>query len=84
MKATLTFNLPDDEESFNYAVKGAEAHFALSDVRDEIFRPARKHGYGDLQINALMDKLGDDAVTLIGHLEDRFGAILFDHNIDLQ
>lgn len=84
MKATLTFTLPDDEESFNYAVKGAEAHFALEDVRNCVFRPARKHGYSDSEINALLEKLGDDGIDLIHQLECRFNAILFDHKIDLQ
>jgi hypothetical protein len=83
MKATLTFTLPEETDDFDWARKGFDAFSALNDVRNEIFRPARKHGYSDREINALMDKLGDDAVQLIHELECRFNAILFDHKIDL-
>jgi hypothetical protein len=82
MKATLTFNLPEEQEDFEYAVKGHAAFSALSDVRDQIFRPARKHGYRDSKINALIEKLGDDGTDLIHHLECQFQEILHDLEID--
>ena len=36
MKAILEFNLPDDEEDFNNAVKGAEYKFAIHTIRDYV------------------------------------------------
>ena len=32
MKATLEFNLPEDQSEYNYAFDGAQAHFALADI----------------------------------------------------
>ena len=82
MKATLTFTLPEEQEEFDRALKGSAAMSALSDVRDQIFRPARKHGYGDSKIELLLEKLGEDGTTLIHYLECRFQEILYDHEID--
>jgi hypothetical protein len=82
MKATLTFTLPEESEDFDYARMGADAFSALVDVRGSIFRPARKHGYSDQEIDGLIAKLGDDATELIRLLEHRFSAILYDHNIE--
>jgi hypothetical protein len=81
MKATLTFTLPEDQDEFNYASKGSAAFFVLAELGNELFRPARKHGYDDVQINELIDKIGDDAMTLIGLLEERFVNIVSNSNV---
>ena len=57
MKATLTFNLPEDQSEFDVAVKGRNAHSALSDVRQDIFRPARKHGYSSPLLAQLLESI---------------------------
>lgn len=36
MKAILEFNLPDDEEGFSNAVKGAEYKTSLYEIRDYV------------------------------------------------
>lgn len=82
MKATLTFTLPEEQEEFDLALKGLAAMSALSDVRDQIFRPARKHGYSNVTISELIAKIGDDALDLIHQLECQFQEILYDHEID--
>ena len=82
MKATLTFTLPEEQEEFNYASKGHAAFVVLAELGNKLFRPARKHGYDNAQINELIDKIGDDAITLIGLLEDRFVDIVSNSNID--
>lgn len=82
MKATLTFTLPEEQEEFDLALKGLAAMSALSDVRDKIFRPARKHGYSNVTISELIAKIGDDAWDLIHQLECQFEEILYDHEID--
>jgi hypothetical protein len=84
MKATVTFTLPEEQEEFNFARKGSDAFSALSDVRNCVFRPARKHGYSDVAISELIAKIGDDAIDLIGLLEDRFNGVLEEWKIDLQ
>jgi len=36
MKATLEFNLPDDDYEFRHATKGAQYYGAIDDLNDEI------------------------------------------------
>ena len=84
MKATLTFTLPEETDDFDWARKGSDAFSALSDVRNCVFRPARKHGYADIGISELIAKIGDDAIDLIGLLEDRFNGVLEEWKLDLQ
>ena len=59
MKATLSFELPEEEESFNMAVKGADAHLVLWEMQECLFRPARKHGYSDQRVQTLLTKLDE-------------------------
>lgn len=84
MKATLTFTLPEETDDFDWARKGSDAFAALADVSACIFRPARKHGYSDVAISELVAKIGDDALDLIGLLEDRFHRVLEEWKLDLQ
>lgn len=56
-KAILEFNLPEEQEEFDKAVKGGAAHYALFDVGQQVFRPARKHGYPDPTLSELLSKL---------------------------
>lgn len=70
--ATLTYNLPEDESEFNRAVKGAAAHSALWDVGQEVFRPARKHGYTDTRIQRLIEAL--DELVQQQHLDRNLSA----------
>ena len=83
MKATLSFTLPEEQTEFECAVNGSYAINALSDVRNFVFRPARKHGYSDNEIELLLEKLGDDGINLIDRLEQKFNSIVFDHGIEL-
>jgi hypothetical protein len=84
MKATLTFTLPEETDDFDWARKGSDAFAALSDVRNCVFRPARKHGYSDVAISELVAKIGEDAIDLIGLLEHRFHRVLEEWKLDLQ
>jgi hypothetical protein len=38
MKATLTFNLPEEQEQFEAAVEGEKAKRLISELYDEVFR----------------------------------------------
>ncbi len=60
---TIKFRMPDDREDFQSAIKGSAAIAALETIDNDVFRPARKHGYhGKLQavvqnIDELVNKL---------------------------
>jgi len=88
MKAMLEFNLPEENIEFKHAVDGSKAHAALCDIQDEVFRPARKHGYPDKDIAEILEKiessspnkyLGEELIRL---LEDKFIEILDVYNIE--
>lgn len=57
MKATLTFNLPEDHEEHEDAMNGSKYKYILDEVGNTVFRPARKHGYPDARIQKLMEAL---------------------------
>ena len=46
-KATLEFNLPEQEHDFKYALSGLDALLAINDLDQEL-RSAVKHGCGEL------------------------------------
>lgn len=62
MKATLTFDLPDEKEEFDLATNAGRYRSALWEVSQAVFRPARKHGYSHRDINQLLECL-DKLVT---------------------
>lgn len=80
-KAILEFNLPEETEDFELATKAGAMAIALWDIRQEIFRPARKHGYPQSDIQELLDKLGEDGVELVSKLEHLFSDIIVNRNI---
>lgn len=83
MKALLEFNLPEDAAEHKMAIRGREAHRALWETVQQVFRPARKHGYDDVKLNALIDA-NPDATEIIRLLEDRFHEILNAADINLN
>lgn len=46
MKAILEFNLPEDREEFEAAVKGLDNKTKIDTLYDEVFRPHLKYGKG--------------------------------------
>ena len=86
MKAILEFNLPEDEEEYEITSKATNMSSALFEIKQEIFRPARKHGYSDPEITKLLAKINSREAEegageeLIGLLETRFYQILNDHD----
>lgn len=87
---TLHFNLdtPGGRMAMARALAADNAYQALSEVREQLFRPARKHGYGRQEIaNALeiANKETDGAGTLlVALLEDLYTNILRDLSIDME
>ncbi len=83
MKAILEFNLsdPDEREAHLRAVKVNDAYCALWEIAQDVFRPARKHGYPDLDLNELLkNEQVEEAISL---LEKKFYQILEDREIVL-
>lgn len=89
-KVTIQFNLPDERDDHYHAMHAAEYHTALWEIANQVFRPARKHGYGDSKINEIIEKLdahypdgGEGATELIGLLEEKFYKIIRQYNVEL-
>lgn len=80
MKAKLIFNLPEEREEFELAQNGVNFSIALNEIKNEIFRPARKHGYNDANIQKLVEELDNvsdgKATELISLLEERLYQII--------
>jgi hypothetical protein len=93
MKGILQFDLDcvNDKLAHTRAVNATSAYLALWDVGQEVFRPARKHGYLDLpELNALLRPNDEDTETskavreAISMLEKRFYEILEHRGINLD
>lgn len=75
MKATLSFNLPEERDEFETAVNAGKYRSALWEVMQRIFRPARKHGYSNMRIQTLLDTTDSVKVpSMDGYTEDAVGA----------
>lgn len=85
----LTFDRIEQEYELYCALKGVDYRFALQDIANDIFRPARKHGYPDEEINNILNKindlepdnnLGEELVSL---LEKKFYNILRSRDLEI-
>lgn len=98
MKGTLSFNLPEEREEFETAVNAGKYKYALWEIAQQVFRPARKHGYSEQHIQELLDKADSVTVTakegslqyetgvgteLVSQLEKLFYQILQEEGIEL-
>lgn len=54
MKGILEFNLPEESEEHRMAVNANAAYAALDEIGNQVFRPARKHGYPQEEINSVI------------------------------
>lgn len=86
-KATLTFDLPEEQNEFDLATSGgAYAHLIWS-LENEIFRPARKHGYMEgpvAELLAALDNLVEKyAAEMPDWPKDDFGPLGATHLIGL-
>lgn len=69
-------------------LKARDLSVALFDIGQEIFRPARKHGYYEKEIEDLINACPNDengyniGAEIISKLENKFYAILQDRGID--
>jgi hypothetical protein len=56
-KAILEFTLPEEKEEFELAANAGNLSLALFDIQQEVWRPAYKHGYSDVEISSLIEKI---------------------------
>jgi len=59
MKATLEFNLPEEQEEYEITRQAGNMHAAFWTIGNDLFRPARKHGYSDHRLHLLISKLDE-------------------------
>lgn len=86
-KKTLTMEFGYDQhgEAHLRRVLGANAAYAaLWDIGQEVFRPAREHGYSDQEIQGQLDKAGDAGLKLVSLLEKKFYEILEEHRVSME
>jgi hypothetical protein len=72
MKATLEFNLPEEEAEFDFAVQGGNMYAALWDISQEL-RTLWKY-----------EELNDDEFKIVEKIRDKFYEILGDNQITLD
>lgn len=74
-KGIIEFNLPEEGEEFETAVNAGSYKAALWEISQQVFRPARKHGYADARIQALVERLDTVQVSSMdGYTEDMVGG----------
>ena len=72
MKATLKYNLPDDQFEFNCAVKSTKMYFALTEIQDELRRQLK------------CEDLKENQYEMIELLITYFYEVLSDNEINLD
>ena len=80
MKATLIFNLPEESSEFNDAQMGTKYSICLTEVRNRLLRPARKHGYSNPELQKHVETYKDMEI-FINLLEEEFNSILSEYEI---
>lgn len=72
MKATLEFNLPEEQHDFDLAIQGGKMYSALWHISQEL-RKLWKY-----------EELNDDEWKMVERIRDKFYEILNQHNINLD
>ena len=72
MKAKLTFNLPEDQAEFDFAMQGSKMYSALWDISQEL-RTLWKY-----------EELSDQEFKMVERIRDKFYEILNDSQISLD
>jgi len=72
MKATLEYNLPDDQAEFDFAIQGGNMYSALFDISQEL-RTLWKY-----------EELDEKEWDIVERIRNKFFEILDDHQIKLD
>lgn len=81
MKVALYFKLPEEQEEYETTMKAGAMSSVLFKVRNELFRPARKHGYTDPKLQELLESF-EEVRMFVSLLEEEFNAILLEEDVD--
>jgi hypothetical protein len=90
MKITLEFDSDneDDMERYKDMMNATKYKCVIDSASNEIFRPARKHGYSDETIRNLIANSGENedgynnGVELIGQLEEMWYNLFREYNLE--
>lgn len=85
-KVTIMFTEPGEAV---HALRSGDYRSALWEIQQQVFRPARKHGYSDAIIASFLGESVPEAERaarheLIGRLEELYLQVLQDDGIDLD
>lgn len=94
----VTISFTNDEAGAKRAMNSDAAYNALFRIGQEIFRPARKHGYPDVEMQRLLTEervqkpedadspfgVGTNAEELVSKLEELFYQIIREEDVDLS
>lgn len=85
-KVQITMNITDhyEERALLRLLKADRAYCALHEIAQEIFRPARKHGYNDPALQEAMNNHDLEHEEIIEMLEKKFYEILSENEISLE
>lgn len=88
-KLTLTIEFNSESDAVNQSairrtLNADAAYGVLWDVVQEIFRPARKHGYPDPVVERALKECGEMGQELVCLLEQKFHEKLEEAGIDLN
>jgi hypothetical protein len=72
MKATIEYNLPEDQFEFNNAVKSTKMYFALNEIKEEL-RAIWKY-----------EELKDNQFEIVERIREKFFEILTENEINLD
>ena len=72
MKATIEYNLPEDEFEFNCAVKSTKMYFALTEIKEEL-RAIWKY-----------EELKENQFEMVERIREKFFEILLENEINLD
>ncbi len=71
------------EEKLRRSLNADKYLAALNEIAQDIFRPARKHGYPDQKIQELLNS-SEKCEEIISLLEDKFHEIIQEHGFGLD
>lgn len=63
-EVTFKFQIPEERDELDTYLKAEDFRSSLWDISQEVFRPARKHGYSDPRLQLLIEKLDEQVAQL--------------------
>lgn len=74
MKATLTFDLPEDKQEHNMAVNAGNYYCALWDIKEDLIRKYYKYGIPEELKNAdvFLEKFREEFFQILEHYNVTF------------